>query len=106
MSKVVEITEENFEEKVLKSDKPVLLDFFAEWCGPCKTLTPIIEELAEEYADRVVVGHLDVDSAQQIAQRYQVMSIPTLILFVNGEVKQQQIGLVPKKALADMIDSA
>ncbi len=105
MSKVIEITEDNFEEKVLKSDKPVLLDFSAEWCGPCKKLVPIIEELAEEYSDRIVVGHLEVDSAQEIARRYQVMSVPTMMMFNNGEPKQQQIGLVSKNVLAEMIES-
>jgi len=106
MSKVVEITPDNFEEKVLKEEKPVLLDFSAEWCGPCKRLTPIIEELAQDYDGKAVVAHLDVDGAQELAQQYRVMSIPTIILFKAGEVVNQQIGLVPKSKLADMIDSA
>ena len=106
MSKVVEITPDNFEEKVLKEEKPVLLDFSAEWCGPCKRLTTIIEELAEDYDGKAVVGHIDVDGAQELAQQYRVMSVPTVILFKAGEVVEQQVGLVPKSKLTDMIDSA
>jgi thioredoxin len=105
MSKIIEVTDQNFEEVVVNSDKPVLVDFAAEWCGPCKRLAPIIEELADEYDGKVVVCHVDVDNAQDAARKFQVMSIPTVMLFKNGEPVQQQIGLVPKGTLAEMIDS-
>ena len=106
MSKVVEITESNFETLVLGADKPVLIDFAAEWCGPCKRLTPVIEEIAEEYDGKAIVGHVDVDQAQSIARKFQIMSVPTLIVFNNGEPVNQQIGLVSKATLVDMIESA
>lgn len=105
MSKIIEVTDQNFEETVVKSDKPVLVDFAAEWCGPCKRLAPIIEELSEEYDGKVVVCHVDVDAAQDTARKFQVMSVPTVMLFKNGEPVQQQIGLVSKETLAEMIDS-
>ena len=105
MSKIIEVTDQNFEEVVVKSDKPVLVDFAAEWCGPCKRLAPIIEELSEEYDGKVVVCHVDVDSAQETARKFQVMSVPTVMLFKNGEPVAQQIGLVPKGTLAEMMDS-
>jgi len=106
MSKVVEVTDRNFEQVVVKADKPVLVDFSAEWCGPCKKLEPTIEELAEEYDGKAVICHIDVDSSLETARKFQVMSVPTLILFKNGEAVQQQVGLVPKSALAEMIESA
>ncbi|MDO4602490.1 MAG: thioredoxin [Eubacteriales bacterium] len=98
MAKV--FTSENFEQEVLKSDKPVLVDFWATWCGPCRRQAPIIEELAEEgYA----VGKLDVDQEMELAQKYQVMSIPTLIVFKNGKEEARVVGLTPKEKLKELL---
>ena len=88
---VVEITKDNFEHTVLKADKPVLVDFWAEWCGPCQMMGPIVDEVAEERND-IIIGKLNVDTQPEIALRYNVMSIPTLILFENGEEAQKSIG--------------
>ena len=87
---VVEITKDNFEQTVLKADKPVLVDFWAEWCGPCQMMGPIVDEVAEE-RDDIIIGKLNVDTQPEIALRYNVMSIPTLILFENGEEAQKSI---------------
>lgn len=100
MSKPVEITDSNFEELVLKSDKPVLIDFWATWCGPCRAIAPIIEELAAEFGENGIVGKVDVDNNQMVAQKYKVMSIPTLLFFKDGEVVDRQVGLVPKSVIA------
>ena len=88
------ISDDNFESEVLKSDKPVLIDFWATWCGPCRTIAPIVEEIASEYNGKVKVGKLDVDNNQQTAIKYGVRSIPTLLVFKNGEVKETIIGAV------------
>lgn len=93
---VLEITENNFEEEVLKSDKTVLIDFFATWCGPCKMMSPIIDEIAEEMGDKVKVGKIDTDENMNLAEKYGIMSIPTIIIFKNGEVKKQFVGLTSK----------
>lgn len=100
---VVEITKDNFEETVLKADKPVLVDFWAEWCGPCQMMGPIVDEVAEE-RDDVIIGKLNVDTQPEIALRYNVMSIPTLILFKNGEEAQKSIGLISKEELLELIN--
>ena len=93
----------NFEEKVLKNSKPVLVDFFATWCGPCKMMSPVIDEIAAEKAGVVDVFKIDVDETQSIAQKYQVMSIPTLIVFEHGQVKKQTLGAQPKAAVLDLL---
>jgi len=99
-----EFTTANFEADVLKSEKPVLVDFWATWCGPCRMIAPTIEELAEEYADKAVIGKVDVDENPALAQNYGVMSIPTLILFKDGKVVNQTVGLTNKRALVKLIE--
>lgn len=101
----LQITDASFEEVVLKSDKPVLVDFGAEWCGPCRTLGPIIEELATEYEGRVVVGKVDVDNNQEFTAKYGVRNIPTVLMFKNGEVVGRQVGVASKKTYTDSLDS-
>ena len=99
----IEITKENFEEVVLKNELPVLVDFWATWCGPCKMIGPLVEELSEEMAGKVVVGKLNVDKQPELATKYQVMSIPTLLLFKNGEVAEKRVGFMPKEKLVEMV---
>ncbi len=98
----ITLTEANFESEVLKSDKPVLVDFWAEWCGPCKMLSPTIAQIAEENADKIKVGKVNVDDEGELAQKYGIVSIPTVILFKNGEEAQKSIGFVSKEALEAM----
>ncbi|GAB6278483.1 MAG: thioredoxin [Lentimicrobium sp.] len=98
------LTDQNFDEVVLKSDKPVVVDLWAEWCGPCRSLTPIIEDLAQEYSGKVVVGKLDVDSNPQTTIRLKVRNIPTILFFKNGEVVDKQVGAVPKSVLVSKIE--
>lgn len=99
-------TTENFEAEVLKSDKPVLVDFYADWCGPCKMMAPLVERLAEEYEGKAVVGKLNIDDEEDIAARYRVMTIPTLAVFKDGKLVDKLIGVNPKEAVAAMIDKA
>ncbi len=94
----IEITTDNFEEVVLKNEKPVLVDFWASWCGPCKMLAPVVEEFADEQAD-VVVGKINVDEHPLLASKYGIMTIPTLMLFKNGEMLKKSVGVIPKDAL-------
>jgi len=96
-------TDKDFEEKVLKSDKPVFVDFFAEWCGPCKAAAPIVDELSEEYKDKVVVGKVNVDSNQTTAGKYGVMSIPTVIMFKGGEEVDRMSGFAGKEGYEKLI---
>lgn len=102
----IEISDQNFEERVLGSDQPVLVDFWAEWCGPCHVVAPVIEEVAAEYKDRIVVGKLDVDQNPSTAARYGVRGIPTMLLFKDGQVNNQIVGAVPKTHIVEMVDSA
>ena len=104
MTSTVEITDKNFEE-ILKSDKPVLVDFWAEWCGPCKMIGPLVEELAGDYEGKAVIGKVNVDENPNVSAKYGIRSIPTLLVFKGGEVVDKQIGAVPKQVLADKIDA-
>lgn len=101
----LQITDASFEEAVLKSDKPVLVDFGAEWCGPCRTLGPIIEEISTEYEGRVVVGKVDVDNNQEFTAKYGVRNIPTVLMFKDGELVGRQVGVASKKTYTDSLDS-
>ncbi len=102
---LIELTDANFEEIVLKSDKPVLVDFWAEWCGPCRMITPIVKELADEYGDQVVIGKMDVDSNTSITSKFGIRNIPTILFFKNGEVVDKSVGAVPKAILASKLDA-
>lgn len=99
------VTDADWTEKVLGSDKPVLVDYWAEWCGPCKMIAPILEEIADEYADRVQVCKLDIDANQQTPPKYGIRGIPTLMLFRNGEVEATKVGALSKSQLAAFLDS-
>tara|TARA_B100000768_G_scaffold39842_1_gene38673 strand:- start:268 stop:585 length:318 start_codon:yes stop_codon:yes gene_type:complete len=102
----LEITDSNFEELVLKSDKPVMVDFWAEWCGPCRTVGPIIDEISTDFQGKAVVGKLDVDSNQEFAAKYGVRNIPTVLVFKDGELVGRQVGVAPKATYAEAINSA
>jgi thioredoxin 1 len=104
MSQIIEATDQNFDAEVLQSDRPVLVDFSATWCGPCKRLEPIVHEIADSYDGRLKVVKVDVDQARTVAARYGVMSVPTVVLVKDGAVKDQVIGLLSKQALAERID--
>ena len=100
----LEITDANFEELVLKSDKPVLVDFWAEWCGPCRMVGPVVEELAKEFDGKAVIGKVDVDSNPGISMKFGIRNIPALLFLKNGEIVDKQIGAVPKSVLADKLN--
>ncbi|MCK6684777.1 MAG: thioredoxin [Thermoanaerobaculia bacterium] len=102
---VVEITESNFDSVVLKSDKPVLVDFWAVWCGPCRQVAPVVEALAGKWAGKVIVGKLNVDDHGAIAERFGIMSIPTLMLFKGGEVVERIVGAMPQATLEKKFES-
>lgn len=101
----IEITDANFEQEVLKSDMPVLIDFWAVWCGPCKMIAPFVEQLAGEYEGKAKVGKVDVDNNPNISMQYGIRSIPTLLVFNGGKVVDQIIGAVPKQAIAAKLDA-
>jgi thioredoxin 1 len=100
----VEITTENFEQEVLQSDVPVLVDFWAEWCMPCKMIAPVLDEMSEEYDGKLKIGKLNVDEQGDLAARYNVVSIPTLMVFKGGEVAGQQIGAAPRDRLEKLVE--
>ena len=100
---VLTVTKDNFEAEVLKAEKPVLVDFWAVWCGPCKMVSPIVDAIAEE-KDDIIVGKVNVDEQPELAQQFGIMSIPTLLVFKNGEVVNKQVGAVPKEAILALLD--
>ena len=102
---IVHVTDSSFEEDVLKSDKPVMVDYWAEWCSPCKAIAPVLEEIAEEYEDKLIIAKMDVDQNQQTPQKYAVRGIPTLMIFKDGNVIGTKVGQASKSQLSAFIDS-
>lgn len=103
--KIQHVTDESFGSDVLSADRPVLVDYWAEWCGPCKMVAPILEEIADEYADKIKVCKLDIDANQDTPPKYGIRGIPTLMLFRNGEVEATKVGALSKSQLASFLDS-
>ncbi|MBN1849446.1 MAG: thioredoxin [Deltaproteobacteria bacterium] len=101
MADILEVSDKNFDSEIMKADKPAMVDFWAEWCGPCKMVGPIVEELAKEYQDKVKVAKMDVDQNRETPARFGIRNIPTLILFKNGEVAKTIIGAQPKRSIED-----
>lgn len=101
----IEFTDSNFDALALKSDKPVIVDFWAEWCGPCKMVGPVVDEIAKEYDGKAVVGKLNVDNNPQVAAKYGIRSIPTILFFKNGEIVDKQVGSVPKNVLTQKLQA-
>jgi thioredoxin 1 len=104
MGKAIEITDANFDE-ITKTDKPVLVDFWAEWCGPCKMIGPVVEELASDYDGKAVIGKVDVDSNPNTSAKFGIRSIPTLLVIKNGKIVEKQVGAVPKSVLTQKLDA-
>lgn len=103
---ILEITDQNFDQEVLKSDQPVIIDFWAAWCGPCKALAPVVDEIAKQYQGKVKVGKMDVDKNQATPMRYGVRGIPTLLVFKGGQVRDQIVGFVPKETIQKALDKS
>ena len=101
----LELTDANFDAQVIKSDKPVLVDFWAEWCGPCRMVGPVVEELSKDFAGKVVVGKVDVDSNPNISAMFGIRNIPTILFFKDGKVVDKQVGAVPKSVLAAKLNA-
>jgi len=101
----LEFTDGNFEELVIKSEKPVIVDFWAVWCGPCRIVGPIVQEIGDDFGDKVLVGKLDVDHNPQSAMKYGIRNIPTILYFKNGEVVDKQVGAVPKQVLTQKLEA-
>ena len=99
-----QLTDTNFEQLVLKSDKPVMVDFGATWCGPCKALAPVVEQMAEEYAGRAVIAKVDVDECPEASAQFRIRNVPTVLFFKNGEVVDKSVGAVPKATLSEKLD--
>lgn len=105
-SNIAILTQENFEQEVLQSPKPILVDFWAEWCGPCKMLAPVLDELAAEYDGRVRIGKVNIDDHQALAAQFGIQSIPTLLLFQQGQVVEQVVGMRSKRDLSSRLEKA
>jgi len=101
----LEFTDANFEDLVIKSDKPVIVDFWAVWCGPCRIVGPVVQEIGDEYTDKAVVGKLDVDHNPESAKKFGIRNIPTILYFKNGEVVDKQVGAVPKQVLIQKLEA-
>ncbi|MGE5560981.1 MAG: thioredoxin [Chloroflexota bacterium] len=105
MANIKVVTDATFEQEVLSSSKPVLVDFWATWCGPCRMVAPVVEQIAGEYADRLQVAKLDVDQNPDIAMKYGIMSIPTLMIFKDGKIAQRMVGYMPKETMKKYVDA-
>lgn len=103
---IVQLSSDNFESEVIQSETPVLVDFWAEWCGPCKMLAPVLDELASEYGEKVKIGKVNIDNDQQLSVQYGIQSIPTLLIFKGGQVQEQHVGLKSKAVLKEALDGA
>lgn len=101
----VEVTDTNFDQVVLQSDKPVIIDLWAEWCGPCRAIAPIVHQIAEEYQGKIIVGKMDVDENTQIPNKYSIRNIPTILFFKNGQLVDKQVGAVSKRLLVEKIEA-